>query len=152
MKKLLLALAVVLPSICFGDEATVSAVSMQDRGTCNVTVPQYRPGSSVLYMGECGWTGLKGTAAYIQHWNHSNHIRIVRGQFSSGKIQSFAKITYINMITRSIETYEQNSYTTQNVNTHELDGVLTDAKQAGVRFSKNATDYITLANYIDTKE
>jgi hypothetical protein len=143
---------VVLPSVCFGDEATVSAVSMQNRGNCNVTVPYYRPGSSVMYMGDCGWTGLKGTAAYIQSWNHSNHIRIVRGEFSSGRIQSFAKVTYINAVTRSVETYEQNSYATQNFNTHALDDVLADAKQSGVRFSKNATDYITLANYIDTKE
>lgn len=152
MKKLLLALTVALPSICFADEMLVSAVSMQNNSTCNITVPQYKPGSSVMYLGDCGWMGLKGTAAYVQAWNHSNHIRIVRGEFSSGKIQSFAKVTYINMVTRSIETYEQNSYSTQNQNNHNLDEVLTDAKQAGVRFYKKPTDYITLANYIDTKE
>jgi hypothetical protein len=152
MSKLLLTLAIVLPSICFADQVVVSAVSMQDQSTCNVTVPQYKPGSSVMYLGNCGWTGLKGTGAYVQAWNHSNHIKIVRGEFYSGKIQSFAKITYINMVTRSIETYEQNTYSTQNLNTHDLDNVLTDAKQAGVRFYKKPTDYITLANYIDTKE
>jgi hypothetical protein len=154
IKNILLIFALVLPVLCFADEAAISATPLDSYGgnRCKVFVPQYRAGSAVMYTGSCGWTGLSGTAAYVQTWNHGNHIRIVRGQFASGQIQSFAKITYINMVKKTVETYEQNSYTTQNFNEHHLDDILADAKQSGLRFDNTAMAYIKLANYIDMRE
>jgi len=154
IKNILLIFALVLPVLCFADEAAISATPLDSYGgnRCKVFVPQYRAGSAVMYTGSCGLTGLSGTGAYVQTWNHGNHIRIVRGQFASGQIQSFAKITYINMVKKTVETYEQNSYTTQNFNEHYLDDILADARQSGLRFDNTAMAYIKLANYIDMRE
>jgi hypothetical protein len=154
IKKILLIFALVLPVTCLADEMAVAAMPIDgySGNRCKVFIPQYRAGSSVMYTGSCGWAGLSGTGAYVQTWNHGNHIRIVRGQFASGQIQSFAKITYINMVKKTVETYEQNSYTTQNFNEHHLDDILADARQSGLRLGNTPMAYIKLANYIDMRE
>jgi hypothetical protein len=152
MKKLLFAL-LLLPTICFAQAQYVSAVPLNNNGSaCTVSVADYRPGSNVFYLGNCGWTGLKGTAAYITAWNHSNHIRIVRGNFSSGKAESFSKVTYINFVDRTVETYEESQSVKINTKNYDLDGILADAKQSGVRIGSGNMAYITFANYIDVFE
>jgi hypothetical protein len=152
MKKLLFAL-LLLPTLCFAQAQYVSAVPLNNHGsTCKVSVSDYRPGSTVFYLGDCGWTGLKGTAAYITAWNHSNHVQIVRGNFSSGKAESFSKVTYINFVDRTVATYEESQSIKINTKSYDLDGILADAKQSGVRMNGGNMAYITFANYIDVFE
>jgi hypothetical protein len=132
----------------------VSAAPLDNpRGSrCKVVLTDYKPGSAAMYVGSCGWTGLNGTAAYVQGWNHSNHIKVVRGQFISGRVESFAKVTYINKVANVVQTYEESSYMTRNVNTYQLGDLLADAHQTGLNFDNTVSAYIKLANYIDIRE
>ena len=154
MIKKLLAFLLVFPVLCFAQAQYVSAVPLTNfnGSTCRVLVSDYRPGSSVMYLGNCGLMGLKGTAAYITAWNHSNHIQVVRGNFSSGKAESFTKVTYINIIERTVTTYEESQSIHINKRSYQLDDILADAKQSGVRIDSSTMAYITFANYIDVLE
>jgi hypothetical protein len=154
MKNKFLIFALILPSICFADEMAVSAGFMDNPSgsRCKVVLSDYRPNSAAVYLGNCGWTGLKGIGAYVQAWNHSNHVKIVRGQFSSGRVEGYAKVTYINRLTNTVETYEESSYTIRNSNSYSLDGVLADARQSGLQFDSSVSAYIKFANYIDLRE
>ena len=153
MKKLLF-IFLMLPVLCFAQAQYVSALPLDNpnNSTCRVLVPEYRPGSSVFYLGNCGWAGLNGTAAYIAAWNHSNHVRIVRGNFSSGKAESFSKVTYINFVNRKVLTYEESQSIRVNTKSYDLDGILADARQAGVKMGNSSMAYIAFANYVDVFE
>jgi len=121
--------------------------------TCAVTLSDYYAGSVVMYTGQCGWGGLKGVAAYIQAWNHSNHIKIVRGVFNNSKAASWSKVTYINKVARTIETYEEDYWMTRNRKSYNYDNMETDARQAGLQLDFNkASAYLKFANYIDVHE
>ena len=123
--------------------------------TCEVVLSEYYAGSVVMYAGSCGWYGLKGVGGYIQAWNHSNHIKIVRGVFDSGRAVSWAKVTYINRVKNTIETYEEDEepWMTKNRKTHKLDDIETDARQAGLALNFNrASSLLKLANYVDVLE
>jgi hypothetical protein len=69
-KKLLLIFALVLliPSVCLGNGISVSASEIDNPSgsRCRVVLTDYRPNSGVMYVGNCGWTGLKGIGAYVQ--------------------------------------------------------------------------------------
>lgn len=154
MKKLLLVFALLLPALSFADEMAISAAPLDNVGgsRCKVILSDYRAGSAAQYVGKCGWTGLTGTGAYVQGWNHSNHIKVVRGQFVSGRVESFAKVTYINKVTNVVETFEESNYMTRNSNVYHLGDILADAHQAGLHFDNTVSAYIKLANYIDMRE
>jgi hypothetical protein len=154
IKNILLIFALLLSPLCFAQAQYVAADPIDKPGgsTCKVLVTEYRPGSGVMYFGDCGWTGLKGIAAYVHGWNQSNHIRVVRGNFSGGKAESFTKVTYINKIERTIMTYEENSYSKLNMKLYQLDDVITDATQAGMKIDHTIMTYVKLANYIDVFE
>jgi hypothetical protein len=154
MKNILLVFALLLSPLCHADEMAVSAAPLDNPSgsRCKVVLTEYKPGSAAMYYGSCGWTGLKGTAVYVQGWNHSNHIKVVRGQFESGKIESFAKVTYINKVTNVVETYEESSYMKQSKNVYHLGDLLADAHQSGLHFDNTVSAYIKLANYIDIRE
>jgi hypothetical protein len=152
MKKLLFVF-LMLPALCFAEPQYIAAAPMGNSGAdCRVLVSDYRPGSYVEYLGGCGWQGLKGTAAYVQAWNHSNHTRVVRGVFSSGKPIATTKVMYINGVSKKIVTYNENDYQRLNVKVYNLDDVLTDAVKAGVNINDDTMSYIRLANYIDIFE
>jgi hypothetical protein len=156
MKKLLLVFALLLlpQTICLADEMAVSAAPLDNPSgsRCKVILSDYRSGSAAQYVGNCGWTGLNGTGAYVQGWNHSNHIKVVRGQFVSGRVESFAKVTYINKVKNIVQTYEENSYMSRNFTTYQLGDILADAHQSGLNFDNTVSAYIKLANYIDIRE
>ncbi len=154
MIKKLLTILLVFPIMCFAQAQYVSAVPLTNfnGSTCRVLVADYRPGSFVYYLGNCGLTGLKGTAAYITAWNHSNHIQIIRGNFSSGKAESFTKVTYINIVERTVTTYEESQSIHINKRNYQLDDILADAKQSGVKIDSSNMAYINFANYIDVLE
>ena len=153
MKKILFTLLLV-PAICFAQSQYVAALAMDDERapTCKVLVSDYHAGAGVMYLGDCGWTGLKGIAAYVQGWNHSNHIRIVRGQFSSGKPEGGTKVTYINRIKGTITTFEEDGFYKSGTKVYKLDNVITDAVQSGVKLDGAIISYVRLANYIDVFE
>jgi hypothetical protein len=153
MKKFLLLLA-LLPSLCIAKGEFVNAVPMDnsDGKTCKVFVSDYKQGSDVRYLGNCTWFGLSGTAAYVQNWNFSNHIKIVRANFQYGQIKSYAKVTYINRVNKTIYTYDEFLGYTDNVKNYNLDDILADASQAGLAMDNNIMAYIKFANYIDTME
>jgi hypothetical protein len=88
----------------------------------------------------------------VQGWNHSNHIKVVRGQFVSGRIETFAKVTYINKVNNVVQTYEESSYMTRNIASYQLGDLLADAHQVGLNFDNTVSAYIKLANYIDIRE
>ncbi len=154
MIKKLLTILLVFPIMCFAQAQYVSAVPLTNfnGSPCRVLVADYRPGSTVYYLGNCGLTGLKGTAAYITAWNHSNHIQIIRGNFSSGKAESFTKVTYINIVERTVTTYEESQSIHINKRNYQLDDILADAKQSGVKIDSSNMAYINFANYIDVLE
>ena len=154
MKKIFVVFALILPVICFAGELAVSIapVDNPNGSKCKVVLMDYKPGSAAVYLGNCGWTGLKGEGAYVQAWNHSNHIKIVRGQFSSGRVESFAKVTYINRVTNTVETYEESTYLSRRRGAYYLDDLLADAKQSGLGLDNSISAYIKFANYIDLKE
>ena len=136
-------------------EMAVNAMPLDDpRGsTCKLVMAEYRAGSVVMYTGKCGWNGLYGIAGYIQAWNHSNHIKIVRGMFNNGRAVSWTKVTYINKVSRTIETYEEDEWITNNRKTHNFDDRETDARQAGLHLNFNkAESLFKFANYIDIHE
>jgi len=153
MKKLLVLLA-LMPSLCFAAGEFISAVPVdQPNGsTCKVYVSEYHVGSGVMYLGECGWYGLKGTAAYVQGWNYANHIRIVRGNFKYGQAMAYSKVTYINKIAKTIQTYEEFSNSKENFKQYNLDDILADVAQARMPLDNSIMAYIKFANYIDTLE
>jgi hypothetical protein len=144
----------MLPTLCFAQAQYVAAGQMGNPqgSTCKVLVSEYRPGSGVEYLGTCGWYGLKGIAAYVQGWNHSNHIRVVRGEFSSGKPLATTKVMYINMISKKVSTYYENEYQKTQIKVYNLDDIVTDAIQAGVLLNGDIISYVSLANYIDVLE
>jgi hypothetical protein len=154
MKKFIFGLALVCSSVN-AQEMVINAMPLGDpRGsTCKVVLAEYRPGSVVMYSGKCGWHGLSGVAGYIQSWNHSNHIKIVRGAFDSGRAVSWTKVTYINKVNKTIETYEEDEWITNNRKIHKYDDVEADARQAGLglNFNKSASLF-AFANYIDVLE
>jgi hypothetical protein len=155
-KKLLLIFALVLliPSVCFGNGTAVAASEIDNpKGNkCRVVLTEYRPNSGVMYVGNCGWTGLKGIGAYVQGWNHSNHIKIVRGHFESGTVQSYAKVTYINKLEGTVQTYEESMFITKNSRQYYLADLLADANQSGLYFDNTVFAYIKFANYVDMRE
>ena len=153
MKKLI-AVLMLAPALCFAESRYIAAQPMdQPNGsTCKVLVADYRPGSGVMYLGTCGWTGLKGVASYTQGWNAGNHIKVVRGEFDSGKPLSVTKVMYLNKVNKTIHTYEQSEYGTGMSKKYNLDDVLTDAKQAGLRLDNSIMAYTKLANYLDIFE
>lgn len=154
MKKFMFGLALV----CSGVNAqsmAVNAMPLDDpRGsTCKVVMSEYRAGSVVMYTGKCGWYGLSGVAGYIQAWNHSNHIKVVRGVFENGRAVSWTKVTYINKVKRTVETYEEDEWITENRKTHNFDDMETDARQAGLYLNFNkAESLFKFANYVDVHE
>jgi len=155
-KKLLLIFALVLliPSVCLGNGISVSASEIDNPSgsRCRVVLTDYRPNSGVMYVGNCGWTGLKGIGAYVQAWNHSNHIKVVRGHFESGTVQSFAKVTYINRLEGIVQTYEESMFITKNLRQYELADLISDANQSGLHFNNTVFAYIKFANYVDIRE
>ena len=153
MKKLLLFLALI-PSWCFavGEFVIAAPINKTNGSNCKVYVSDYHVGSDVMYLGDCGWYGLKGIAAYVQGWNHSNHVRIVRSVFNYGQPTTYAKVTYINKIKDTIQTYEQYGSRIENIKQYNLNDMLTDSLQAGLKIDYSTMDYITFANYIDTFE
>ena len=153
MKKILAAF-LLLPTLCFAEARYIAATQMdQPNGsTCKVLVDEYHAGSGVMYLGECGWTGLKGIASYTQGWNYGNHIRVVRGEFSSGKPISVTKVMYLNKVNKTIHTYEQGEYSKSGIKRYNLDDVLADANQAGLRLDNSIMAYTKLANYLDVFE
>ena len=144
----------LLPTICFAQSQYISAYPMDnpEGKTCKVLVNDYKPGSTVVYVGDCGMMGLKGVAAYIQAWNHANHIRIVRGQFNSGKAISDTKVTYINRVRGTITTFDEGAYYKSTAKLYKLDDVITDAVQSGIKLDGSVVAYVRLANYIDVFE
>ncbi len=153
MKKIL-AVCLLAPTLCFANGQYVEAYSITNPSSslCKVLVGNYHAGSSVGYVGDCGWFGLTGIGGYVQTWNHSNHVRVVRGVFSSGEVKPKPKVTHINNADGTITTYEQGKYMRFNVKTYQLDDVLTDAKQAGLNLGNDSMAYIKLANYVDVFE
>jgi hypothetical protein len=154
IKNILLVFALLLPPLCFAQEVAVSAAPLDNPSgsRCKVVLTDYKAGSAAQYLGSCGWTGLNGTGAYVQGWNHSNHIKVVRGQFVSGRIETFAKVTYINKVNNVVQTYEESSYMTRNITSYQLGDLLADAHQVGLNFDNTVSAYIKLANYIDIRE
>jgi len=106
MKKLLVLFA-LLPTLCMGMGIFVNADEMDNLNgsKCKVYVSQYHSGSGIMYLGNCGWYGLKGPAAYVLAWNDSNHVLIVRGDFKYAQAKAYTKVTYINIIKNTIQTY-----------------------------------------------
>ena len=156
MNKLFFCLALVCSSVN-AQEMSVNAMPLDNPtgSTCKVVMSEYRAGSVVMYTGNCGWSGLHGIAGYIQAWNHSNHIKIVRGLFRNSKAVSWAKVTYINKIDKTIETYEEDEepWMTKNRKTHNFDDMEADARQAGLVLNFNkASSLFKFANYIDVRE
>jgi hypothetical protein len=153
-KNILLVFALLLSPLSFAQEMAVSAAPLDNPtgSRCKVILSEYKAGSAAQYLGSCGWTGLNGTGAYVQGWNHSNHIKVVRGQFVSGRVESFAKVTYINKVNNVVQTYEESSYMTRNITSYQLGDLLADAHQAGLNFDSTVSAYIKLANYIDIRE
>lgn len=153
-QRLLFALVLLIPSVCFGNGTSVSASEIDNpKGNkCRVVLTEYRPNSGVMYVGNCGWAGLKGIGAYVQGWNHSNHIKIVRGHFESGTVQSFAKVTYINKLEGTVQTYEESMFIIKNSRQYDLADLLADANQSGLHFDNTVFAYIKFANYVDMRE
>lgn len=153
MKKLLLLLALI-PSWCFaaGEFVIASPMDKPNGSDCRVYVSQYHVGSNVLYLGNCGWYGLKGVAAYVQAWNHSNHVRIVRSVFNYGQPTTYSKVTYINKLNDTVQTYEEYGSRIENIKQYNLNDMLVDSLQAGLKIDYSTMDYIKFANYIDTME
>jgi hypothetical protein len=153
-KNILLVFALLLSPLSFAQEMAVSAAPLDNPtgSRCKVILSEYKAGSAAQYLGSCGWTGLNGTGAYVQGWNHSNHIKVVRGQFVSGRVESFAKVTYINKVNNVVQTYEESSYMTRNITIYQLGDLLADAHQVGLNFDSTVSAYIKLANYIDIRE
>ena len=156
MKPLILCLTLVCLS-ANAQEMAVNAMPLDNPtgSTCKVVISEYRAGSVVMFTGNCGWYGLKGVGGYIQGWNHTNHIKIVRGVFENGRVVSWAKVTYINKVNRTIETYEEDEepWMTKNRRTHSFDDMETDARQAGLVLNFNkASSLFKFANYIDVRE
>ena len=132
----------LLCSSANAQEMAVNAMPLNNSigSTCKVVLSDYRAGSVVTYTGKCGWYGLSGVSGYIQAWNHSNHIKIVRGVFNSGKAVSWTKVTYINKVSRTIETYEEDEWLTNNRKTHNFDDREADARQAGLYLNFNKAE------------
>lgn len=154
MNKLLFCVA-LLCSSANAQEMAINAMPLDNPtgSTCKVVMSEYRAGSVVMYTGKCGWNGLYGIAGYIQAWNHSNHIKIVRGMFNNGKANSWTKVTYINKVSKTIETYEEDEWLTNNRKTHNFDDMEADARQAGLVLNFNkASSLFKFANYIDVRE
>jgi hypothetical protein len=153
MKKLLVLFA-LLPTLCMGMGIFVNADEMDNLSgsKCKVHVSQYHSGSGIMYLGNCGWYGLKGPAAYVQAWNHSNHVMIVRGDFKYAQAQAHTKVTYINKVKNTIETYEEFGGYKENVKTYNFHDILADAVQAGFQIDSKVITYVKFANYIDTME
>jgi len=153
MKKLI-ALLALMPSLCFAVGEFINAAPMDEPNgsSCKVYVSEYHSGSGVMYLGSCGWYGLKGTAAYVQGWNYANHIRVVRGVFDQGRTITYSKVTYINKVAKTIQTYEEFGTRKENIKRYDLDDKLTDAAQAGLSLDNNIMAYIKFANYLDTFE
>ena len=155
MKKVIVAcVTAILPALCIAEPAYIGATPMDEPNgrPCRVYISDYRPGSGAMYLGTCGWTGLKGIASYTIGWNHGNHIRVVRGQFDYGKPVSATKVTYFNKVQGTITTYTQSEFSRSNVRNYNLDDVLTDAQQAGIRINSSIMAYTTIANYLDVFE
>jgi hypothetical protein len=153
IKNILLVFALLLSTAAYADGAFVMASPIDNPNgkECKVFVPDYHAGSGVMYLGNCGWFGLNGIAAYVQGWNYANHIKIVRGSFEYGQVKSYSKVTYINKVNKTIQTYEQ-SYRMPEVRQYNLDEILTDAVQAGLPIDNSIMSYVKFANYIDTLE
>jgi len=154
MKKFMFGLALVCSGVN-AQSVAINAMPLDDpRGsTCKLVMPEYRAGSVVMYAGKCGWYGLSGVAGYIQAWNHSNHIKVVRGVFENGRAVSWTKVTYINKVKRTVETYEEDEWITENRKTHNFDDMETDARQAGLYLNFNkAESLFKFANYVDVHE
>jgi hypothetical protein len=77
---------------------------------------------------------------------------VVRGNFKFGQPQTNTKVTYINKIARTIQTYEESNGYTENMRTYNFDDILADAVQAGLQLDNKIMTYIKFANYIDTME
>jgi hypothetical protein len=153
MRKLILLLALV-PTWCFaiGEFVAATPIDNPNGSTCKVYVSEYRAGSDVMYLGSCGWYGLKGIGAYVQGWNHSNHVRIVRSVFNYGQPTTYSKVTYINKVNNTIKTYEEYGGKIENIKQYNLDDILADSLQAGLPVDHSIMAYIKFANYIDTME
>jgi hypothetical protein len=154
MNKLLFCIGLLCSSVN-AQEMAINAMPLDNPtgSTCKLVMAEYRAGSVVMYTGKCGWNGLYGIAGYVQAWNHSNHIKIVRGMFNNGKAVSWTKVTYINKVNRTIETYEEDEWITNNRKTHNFDDRETDARQAGLYLNFNkAESLFKFANYIDIHE
>jgi hypothetical protein len=155
MKKVLIAcITATMSTLCVAQSAYINAVPMDQRGgtPCKVFVSDLRPGSEAMYLGTCGWMGLKGIASYTIGWNHGNHIRVVRGQFDSGKPVFSTKVTYFNKVEGTITTYIQSDYGRSSFKKYQLDDVLVDAKQVGLRLDDSIMAYTKIANYLDVFE
>jgi len=152
--KILVFAILLSPLACFSQSQYVNAhpIDNPNGEACKVLVAEYHAGAKVSYLGQCGWKGLKNTAAYISKWNHSNHIQIVRGNFSSGEADPPTKVTYINVIRRTITTYEETYPVKRNMRRYRLDDVVSEAKQASIQIDDGDIGYIKLANYVDIFE
>lgn len=152
MKRLLATMAVCFPLLCSAAEQLVAAVPLADfkGSTCNVFVSEYQAGSNIMYIGNCGWWGLKGTAAYVQTWNFDNHVKVVRGHFDSGRTANIARVVHIDQLNRVVEVYDEGFFVKSNQLTYNLDDILADMKQARVRIDKGMYSYVQFANYMDT--
>jgi hypothetical protein len=73
--------------------------------------------------------------------------------FENGRALSWTKVTYINKVKKTIETYEEDEWLTENRKTHNFDYMETDARQAGLYLNFNkAESLFKFANYIDIHE
>jgi hypothetical protein len=152
IKKLIATLLLCIPLLAYSGEELVAAVPLHNvnGSACNVMVSDYRPGSNVMYLGKCGWYGLKGPAAYVQTWNFTNHIKVVRGYFDFGKNVNYTKVTYINKVEGIVETYEEDRYLELNRKVYKLYDIMADVKQANVQIEQSMLGYIQFANYMDS--
>jgi hypothetical protein len=61
-------------------------------------------------------------------------------------------VTYINIVERTVTTYEESQSIHINKRNYQLDDILADAKQSGVKIDSSNMAYINFANYIDVLE
>lgn len=145
----------MFPLFAHAQNASVMAFEMDNPtgSKCQVIVTDYRVNSGTMYSGNCGWYGLKGIGAYVEGWNHGNHMRVVRGNFRSGRTIGWSKVTYFNLTKKVVTVYEENDWMTRNRIVYNLDDVIADVvrTKVDVNLSK-VSAYIVIANFIDLYE
>jgi hypothetical protein len=143
----------MFPLIANAQTSFVASEIDNPTNKCQVIVADYRVGSDINYLGNCSWSSLKGIGAYVEKWNHGNHVRVVRGNFKKGQSTDWSKVTYFNLLKKTVVSSEENSWLTRNRTVYQIDDVIADMvrSKVDIDLSKVST-YLVIANFIDLYE